>query len=64
MICDLIGHKFRPRYSVANPALQTFLTQAIGPIALGFRTIEVMQDKKYECDICERCGKIMSRLIK
>lgn len=56
--CELIGHKYRPRYSYSSAFLKDFIDKVVGPATIPYWAAEQLADKKYECDVCERCGKV------
>lgn len=53
MICEWIGHKFRPRYSSEMP--ERFRRIRGGSP----EHIEALMTKTYHRDVCERCGKVL-----
>lgn len=55
-----LGHKFRPRYSVTNPALLALITGS-DKVDVNGGAIELMKDKRYVLDICERCGHVIEQ---
>jgi len=58
-----LGHRFEARYSVTNAALSHLIEHATSIESLPNSTIQSMQDRHYERDICVRCGFAVEKHI-
>lgn len=54
--CETHGHRYKPRYDVVAPA---WMNSPQKWTAEGFGGAREFYEKRYVCDICERCGQIV-----
>jgi hypothetical protein len=59
MICDWIGHKYRPRFDLSEPTVTH--CDGWGRLSDVEILLEASKRKTFVRDVCERCGDIIPR---